>query len=197
MNGRLRNADPNSKKDVRQALSDPIAQNISDIVDLENQELERMTPAERWLEALSRRFARPAYLVGGLSFVVVWVALNVTGASVGIPRFDPPPFHWLQGLLTLTALLTTMIVLIGQARQSRLAEQRGHLDLQINLFTEQKVTKLIHLIEELRVDLPGVRERHDPHVSQLKEPADPAQLASALKDRYASGDSTGGVEPDE
>jgi uncharacterized membrane protein len=86
-------------------------------------------------------------------------------------------------LLTLTALLTTTIVLIGQGRQTILAEQRAHLDLQINLLTEQKVTKLIHLLEELRADLPGVRTRHDPHVSQLKKPTDPAQLASALRER--------------
>jgi uncharacterized membrane protein len=61
--------------------------------------------------------------------------------------------------------------------------------LQINLVTEQKVTKLIHLIEELRADLPGVRARDDPHVSQLKKPTDATQLASALKER----DSTGGT----
>ena len=73
------------------------------------------------------------------------------------------PFSGLQGVLTLIALLTATVVLIGQRRQTRLSEQRAHLDLQINLITEQKVTKLIHLIEELRQDLPMVRDRHDPH----------------------------------
>jgi uncharacterized membrane protein len=72
--------------------------------------------------------------------------------------------------------------------QSRLANTRAHLDLQINLLTEQKVTKLIHLLEELSTDLPGVREQHDPHVSQLKKPTDAAQVVSALKERDASGD---------
>ena len=163
------------------SLADPVAQNISDILELENQELARMTRAQRWFEAVSCWLARPAYPVALLSFVVGWVTLNLSARSLDIPRFDPPPFAWLDGILTLTALLTTTIVLIGQGRQSTVAEQRAHLDLQINLLTEQKVTKLIHLIEELRGDLPGVRVRHDPHVSQLKKPADPAQLASALK----------------
>jgi uncharacterized membrane protein len=106
----------------------------------------------------------------------------------GLPRFEPPPFPWLNGILTLTALLTTTIVLISQGRQSAIAEQRAHLDLQINLLTEQKVTKLIHLMEELRADLPGVGTRHDPHVSRLKKPADPAPLASALKLRNPASD---------
>jgi uncharacterized membrane protein len=71
---------------------------------------------------------------------------------------------------------------------SRLADQRAHLDLQVNLLTEQKVTKLIHLIEELRTPLPGVEERHDPHLSELKRPTDATQLASALKQRDGRGD---------
>jgi uncharacterized membrane protein len=187
MGDRAEAADSRAQPNPNEALSDLIAQNISDIIELESKELESITGARRWLEAVSRRIAGPAYLVGLLIFVGAWIAINVYRAPFNILRFDPPPFHWLEGLLTLTALLTTTIVLIGQARQSKLAEQRAHLDLQINLLTEQKVTKLIHLLEELRTDLPGVRERHDPHVSQLKEPTDAAQLASALRQQDAGG----------
>lgn len=59
---------------------------------------------------------------------------------------------------------------------------RSHLDLQINLLTEQKVTKLIHLLEELRRDLPMVRDREDPHAAALEKRTDAAQVLSALKD---------------
>jgi uncharacterized membrane protein len=48
----------------------------------------------------------------------------------------------------------------GSAERDR--RTAAHLDLQINLLTEQKVTKLIRLLEELRADMPGVRTRHDP-----------------------------------
>jgi uncharacterized membrane protein len=165
------------------SVPDPVARNISDILELESRELAQTTRAQLWLERLSRWLARPAFPVGLLIFIVTWITLNVLSGPGGISRFDPPPFPWLGGSLTLIALLTTTIVLIGQGRQSMLAEQRAHLDLQINLLTEQKVTKLIHLIEELRADLPGVRMRDDPHVSELKKPTDPAQVASALKGR--------------
>jgi uncharacterized membrane protein len=171
---------------LEESVPDPVARNISDILELEGRELARTTRAQLWLEKLGRWLAHPAFPVGLLLFTSIWMILNVTTSPAGIPHFDPPPFPWLGGLLTLTALLTTTIVLIGQGRQSALAEQRAHLDLQINLLTEQKVTKLIHLIEELRADLPGVRTRHDPHVSELKKPTDPAQVASALKQRDAS-----------
>jgi uncharacterized membrane protein len=74
-------------------------------------------------------------------------------------------------------------VLTVQGRQYRLASSAHNIDLQINLLTEQKVTRLIHLIEELRPDLPMVKNRVDPHVSALKKQADPAQVLAALKER--------------
>jgi uncharacterized membrane protein len=190
MNDRIEGAETKAERRLEEALSEPLAQNISDILKLEKKELERATGAQRYLEAVSRRLSQPAYLVGVLLFVGAWIAVNLASAAVGISPFDPPPFPWLENLLTLTALLTTTVVLIGQARQSTLAEQRAHLDLQINLLTEQKVTKVIHLLEELRTDLPGVRERHDPHVSQLKKPTDTAQVVSALKERASTGESS-------
>lgn len=188
MNERPEEAAAHAARGVESAPPDPLARNVDEIVALENAELARTTRAQRWFEAVSRRLARPAYPIGLLIFTAAWIALNLAAHALGIPRFDPPPFAWLEGLLTLTALLTTAIVLIAQARQSVVAEKRSHLDLQINLLTEHKVTKLIHLVEELRADLPGVRPRHDPHVSQLKKPASPALVASALKERDASGD---------
>ena len=63
------------------------------------------------------------------------------------------------------ALLTATVVLIKQNRLAKIEEQRAHLDLQLNLLTEQKTTKLIDLIEELRLDLPMVKNRHDPEAA--------------------------------
>lgn len=191
MNNRSQDSDSGAEV-VTQSLSDPISRNITDILELEDRELDKMTRAQRWLESASRKIARPVYLLGLLLFVIGWIALNVASAALRFRPFDPPPFYWLQGLVTLSALLTTTVVLIAQARQGKLAEQRAHLDLQINLLTEQKVTKLIHLLEELRADLPGVRARHDPHVSELKKPTDAAQVATALKER--DGGSAAGEE---
>ena len=188
MGGDSRRGERGTEQLLEESVPEPVARNIADILELESRELARTTRAQLWLEKLGRWLAHPAFPIALLLFTVLWISLNVATTRVGIPQFDPPPFAWLGGLLTLTALLTTTIVLIGQGRQSTLAEQRAHLDLQINLLTEQKVTKLIHLIEELRADLPGVRMRHDPHVSQLKKPTDPAQVASALKGRDPSSD---------
>ncbi|MDB6046156.1 MAG: hypothetical protein JWM63_4707 [Gammaproteobacteria bacterium] len=164
------------------SLSDHISQNIESVVALRKREWGTVTPFQRRLERVSRFVARPLYLLGLLSFVVLWIIVNSGAAFLPFVPFDPPPFAWLEGLLTFVALLTTTVVLIAQNRQTKFEQQRAELDLQVNLLTEQKVTKVIHLLEELRRDLPMVKDRHDPQASAMQERADTALVASALED---------------
>jgi len=81
----------------------------------------------------------------------------------------------------LTALLLAIVILATQRRQAELAEHHAHLDLQVNLLAEQKIAKAIALLEELRRDLPAVRDREDQEAKAMAEPADPHAVADALK----------------
>ena len=163
------------------SLSDHIDQNIEALVALQRREWDAVPPAQRRLERVSRFVGRPFYLVGLLCFAILWIAINLGAPLAGRAAFDPPPFQGLEGLISFTALLTTTVVLIAQNRQTRLEQQRRHLDLQVNLLTEQKVSKLIHLLEELRRDLPFVEDRHDQQATALQEGADTHQVVSALE----------------
>jgi uncharacterized membrane protein len=87
----------------------------------------------------------------------------------------------LQGIVALSALLMTTLVLITANRQTRNAEERSHLDLQVNLLAEHKVAKLIALVEELRRDLPMVRDRIDREADSMQEAVDPAAMLAALE----------------
>jgi uncharacterized membrane protein len=176
------NTTTESQRSADPSLSDHISQNIESILALHRRELETLTPSQRRLERISRLIGRPLYLIGLAAFVAVWIAFNWGAPLLDLTPFDPPPFAWLDGLLTFIALITTTIVLIAQNRQENLEQQRAHLDLQVNLLTEQKVTKLIHLLEELRRDLPMVKDRHDPQVAAMQQGADTDQVASALKE---------------
>jgi uncharacterized membrane protein len=77
-------------------------------------------------------------------------------------------------------------VLVAQNRQAKLEKQHTHLELQVSLLTEQKVTKIINLIEELRRDMPMVRDRHDAHAEALQESADTAKVVAALQEGGAT-----------
>ena len=90
-------------------------------------------------------------------------------------------------MISLGALLTTTVVLTKQNRLDKLAEQRAHLDLKVTLLTEQKVAKLIDLLEELRRDLPNVRDRHDPEAAVLQKSMNPDLVLAALDERIEPG----------
>jgi uncharacterized membrane protein len=164
------------------SLSDHISQNIESVVALRKQEWETVSPFQRRLESVRQFVSRPLYLVGILSLSGLWMLLNAGVTLLHRKAIDPPPFGWLELTLSFVALLTTTVVLIAQNRQTKLEQQRADLDLQVNLLTEQKVTKVIHLLEELRRDLPMVKDRHDPQAVVLQQEANTEQVASALRD---------------
>jgi uncharacterized membrane protein len=168
--------------DVAAGLSEHIQQNIESVVGLQRREWSATPPSQRHLEAVSRVIGRPGYLVLLVAVIVAWIGFNSVATRAGWSAFDPPPFAWLEGVLTGVGLLTTTIILIAQNYQTKLERQRAHLDLQVNLLTEQKVTKLIHLLEELRRDLPMVQDRQDPQANAMQQRADAGRVISAIED---------------
>lgn len=165
-------------------LSGHIDQNIEGVVALQRREWETVSLAQRRVEVVGRWLGRPLYLVSLLGAIAVWVAINGIRQTRG--GWDPPPFELLDGVMTLISLVTTTIVLIAQNRQTKLEQQHTHLGLQVSLLTEQKVSKLIKLIEELRRDMPMVRDRHDAHAEALQESADTAKVVAALEEGGAT-----------
>jgi len=157
-----------------------ISENIGAVQDFYAREQKKISRSQRILEHLSRVIGQPKFIGATLTVVAVWMLVNVVMGRAGLSPLDPAPFFWLQGVVGLTALLATTVVLIKQNRLAGLAEQRAHLDLKVTLLTEQKAAKLIDLLEELRRDLPNVKNRHDPEASALQHAMDPAKVLAAL-----------------
>jgi uncharacterized membrane protein len=165
-----------------ESLSGRINENIENIAAFQLREQEKLGESQRRLGSVGDIVGRPGYLLSLLSLILLWIVANGLGPRLGwASPIDPPPFAWLQGFLTFASVVTTTVVLIAQNRHARLDSQRGHLGLQLNLLTEQKVTKLIHLLEELRHDLPMVEDRHDSEAVALQQHTDTAQVLSALE----------------
>jgi uncharacterized membrane protein len=162
-------------------LAGHVHQNVENIGAIVSMAERKITRHQRAVERFTRVIGRPRtlYLIGGA--VIAWALYNLAAPALGLHRLDEPPFFWLQGLISLGALLTTVMVLTTQNRHLHLAEQRAHLDLQVNLLSEQKIAKLIALIEELRRDLPNVVNRRDSVAEQMQEPVDPAAMVSAIE----------------
>ncbi len=175
------NASGNALRDTQvESERDQISQNIEAILKFYTREDQKISHSQRILEHISLCIGQPVFVGVILFFVALWILVNVVLRQLGLTEFDPAPFFWLQGIVGLGALLTATVVLTKQNRLAKLAEQRAHLDLKVTLLTEQKAAKLIDLLEELRRDLPNVKNRHDPEVAALQQSMSPDRVLAAL-----------------
>jgi uncharacterized membrane protein len=121
--------------------------------------------------------------MGSLTILVVvtlWIVVNILLATFGQPNFDPPPFTWLVGVLTLGALLQATLILITQNRQDVTTERNRQLNLQISLLLDEKMSKLITMVDELRQAHPALKESIDPQIEALKKTVNPHQSLETL-----------------
>src|SRR5674476_1384677 len=162
---------------------DQLSQNIDAVLKFYTREEEKISHWQRILEHVSSFIGQQLFLGFILLFVALWVIVNIVLRLLGMTEFDPAPYFWLQGIVGLGALLTATVVLTKQNRLAKLEEQRAHLDLKVALLSEQKVAKLIDLLEELRRDLPNVKDRHDPEAAVLKQSMNPELVLAALDER--------------
>ncbi|HEY6454297.1 MAG TPA: DUF1003 domain-containing protein [Steroidobacteraceae bacterium] len=157
-------------------------QNIDRVLEVRKREREQRSAAHRLVDRISRIIGRPLYLLGLSGFAGAWIVFNVLAPQFGYSTFDPSPFPLLDGILSLAALITTTVVLIAQNRQTRIEQQHMHISLQVNLVTEQKVAKIIKLLEELRRDLPMVKDRDDPQAASFGQETDALQVLTAIEE---------------
>ena len=162
-------------------LSSPAKENIAALAEISEREEARVSAMQLAIEKVSGFFGSPGYFACVVAFIAIWVAVNTWAAGAGWNFYDEPPFFWLQGIVSSNALLLTVAVLIRQSRMAQLAQHRAHLDLQINLLTEQKVTKILQVIDDIRRDLPMLRTPVDGEVSELTKPADAGAILDAIK----------------
>lgn len=165
-----------------------VAQNAETIAAVRARADGELDHHQRAIEKVTAVVGRPASIYTVLLAVSAWVGLNVALPAMHVHPIDPPPFYWLQGCVALAGLITAIMVLTTQNRQTRHAEERAQLDLQVNLVSEQKATKIIALLEELRHDMPDVRDRDDPIALAMSEAVDPHAVMSALKDTFEASD---------
>ena len=137
---------------------------------------------QRMIEQITRRAGSPAFIVVLAATIISWITLNLLLMTLGRTPVDAPPFFWLQGAVTLTALFMTVIILTTQRREDKLAGLRDQLTLELSILSEQKSAKIIGLLEEMRRDSPHIADRADEHAEALSKPADPNVVVEALKE---------------
>jgi uncharacterized membrane protein len=165
------------------ALPQSVSENIGTIADFYARHDDHVTTTQRIVEKVALFLGSPGYVIGNIVFILFWIAANITATDLDIDPFDPSPFYMLQGIVSLNAFIISTTVLIRQNRMSRLADHHAHLDLQVNLLTEEKTSKIIELLSELRRDMPNVRSDVDAEAEALATPADAKAVLEAIEDK--------------
>jgi uncharacterized membrane protein len=175
-----------SKMSVEQQLNevseeiDPIGENIQTIADLHKLTERNINTSQRLIEKVTGFLGQPRFLFIILVVVAIWIIVNILLTRIGLRSFDPSPFSWLQGIITLAALLQATVILITQNRQDVISERSRQLDLQVSLLLDQKMSKLITMVDEQRRIHPDLESGTDPHVEALKKTVDPHESVKTL-----------------
>lgn len=149
--------------------------NVDTVSKLEEAAREQRTRTDRVAEVI-------ADFCGSMTFVWVhviwfggWVVFNVLP---GVKHVDPFPFTFLTLVVSLEAIFLSTFILISQNHDSRVSEKRNHLDLQINLLSEQENTQMLRMLEQIAAKV-GVAD--DPHTQVLGQATKPERLAEQIE----------------
>jgi uncharacterized membrane protein len=140
------------------------------------------TRHQRVLGIATSLLARPGFFIALTILVFGWIGLNLFAPTLGFRPLDPTPFSLLSGFSSVASLYLVVVVVTTQRRDDRLARHRELLTLELAILTEQKITKAIALLEELRRDSPHVHDRVDRQADIMAEPADPQTVIDAIKE---------------
>ena len=120
-----------------------VARNAQEEIEDHRTLLEKVTD---WVAAYS----------GSISFLLLnalwfgaWIYLNVSGLS----KFDPYPFGFLTMVVSLEAIILSILVLLSQNRQAAKDRIRDDVEYEINVKAELEVAHLHAKLDETREDL--------------------------------------------
>lgn len=168
-----------SDESAKEKLDGETKSNVLKITRMEEAEKAKRTNGEKISELI-------ADFCGSMTFVYVhivwfggWIILNSS-----VFRFDPFPYTFLTLMVSLEAIFLSTFILISQNHETRLAERRNHLDLQVNMLAEQENSKLLELVRLVAKKV-GVQSE-DEEIMTLMEPVEPDKLLKQIMS--ATGD---------
>jgi len=116
-----------------------VARNVQDEIEDQRSFLEKLTD---WIARFSGSMT---FLLLNAGWFALWIYLNVSGKAV----FDPYPFGFLTMVVSLEAIILSILVLLAQNRQAAKDHIRDDVEYDINVKAELEVAHLHQKVEEL------------------------------------------------
>jgi uncharacterized membrane protein len=184
--GRIRQSKTAERNGKRQSvgrraesLEDLTEQNIETIGGLEATDNALRPATDRIADYITRFAGSMRFVYLHVVWFAVWICFNTFGVVPDSWQIDPFPFTFLTFVVSLEAIFLSTFILISQNHEERMAEKRNHLDLQINLLSEQENSKMLRMLEAIHERL-GIA-LSDPEVELLEETTRPDSLVKQIE----------------
>jgi uncharacterized membrane protein len=158
-------------------ISDLTKRNVQAISQLEKALSVHRGTGDRVADAITRFVGSMSFIYLHIAWFSIWIIANSSSVLPEPWRLDPFPFTFLTFIVSLEAIFLSTFILISQNHEERLAQRRSHLDLQVNLLSEQENSRILQMLESIQSHL-GIAV--DPETKQLEEAARPEQIAREI-----------------
>jgi uncharacterized membrane protein len=166
----------------RRAAENPTRYNIEAIAKLEHDALDRRSPTERVSDVMTKLVGNMGFLLAQLILIATWSLANLD-VIPGLRAFDPFPFGVLALVVSSESVFLTIFVLISQSRMARQSERRSHLDLQVGMLSEQELTTILQMLQQLCQHVGVNVDSSKQEVQSFSRTTDVHKLASELEDK--------------
>jgi len=153
--------------------------NIREICDLEKKALARRSLSARIGDAIATHAGKMWFIVLHFVWFAVWVFLNLK--AKGAATFDPFPFSFLTMIVSLESIFLSLFILMSQNRSGIQADQRNHLDLQINLLAEDENTKMLQMLQAL-CEYHKLAIANDPEIQAMAQRTEIKEVVTQLRE---------------
>jgi uncharacterized membrane protein len=136
-----------------------VARNAQDEIEDQRSVLEKFTD---WIAEFSGSMT---FLLLNAGWFALWIYLNMSGKAA----FDPYPFGFLTMVVSLEAIILSILVLLAQNRQAAKDHIRDDVEYEINVKAELEIAHLHEKVEELTDQFRQRLDRLETKLSRLRE----------------------------
>src|SRR5215216_6626918 len=158
-----------------------IGQNEKTVKSIKAKANEKRSVIEIVIDRTTALFGSHIFLFANVLFFITWIIIN-TGLIPGVKPFDKFPFSLLTTAVSLEAIIVAILVLTSQNRASKVADLREEVQLQVNVLTEEEITRmmwmLVHLLEKNDIPIP-----EDERLRELLRETDIGKIEKSMEEQ--------------
>lgn len=136
---------------------------------------------EKIADLLTQKFGTILFLSLNAVWFISWLLINLDLVP-GIKPFDPFPFGLLTMIVSLEAIFLAIIVLISQNREEKITDLREEISLQIGIYSERELSKVLELMM-LLLKKNNIDVSRDKQIQRMLKPFDMNRVEKVLEDQ--------------